>query len=235
MMPDTSRPLTEYPLVLDDVLSDQALSSLRSAVIGGWIGDNRGDAGWRLAIKPNEKRYVLSADFNLLQVVDLFDQHSESTFRYWYYTINRKYFDTDAMVPGLVRDIDDAVNALSMSAAIASCLSALNIDSSAREFSVTAYDRQSFIDSHTDFSDDESSIYELTLIYYLGCLGDEDNSAGLHFETPDGVEAIQARRNRAVLFAPSRTTRHWVEKSPERDQTNDVRFAISGWFMSAPR
>ena len=203
--------------VVDNLLVRSQYCLLKSRVRSSWeSGDD-----WRTRVKgPGSATKVpLQKGDKLRQIATLVDRVEATDKARFTYLFHQLHADDDKA--GLVKATEEAVLSI-----ISNTIGLVVGGYRRTSFSLTAFTPGCRLRPHTDHGGSEA--YRLTVILYFS--EPTDCEAPLMFDgsarTPHRIEA---RPNRLVIFLPSATSIHWVDRVPDGNGT--ARLAFSGWLI----
>lgn len=208
-------------VVRDNFLPEDVFNELALRAQSSW----KSRQGWRLRLKGAAKPISLplqeaAALEDIRNLIDKKKAADPTCFTYMFHSLQEVDDDhglVAAMSIGVIQGWEDLISEIGLSW-------------SETNFSITAFSKLCFLDSHTDHQDINNP-YQLTLLLYLSSEVESRDKA-LCFDFNGIVSTIEARPNRSVAFVPSSSSNHWIERSLSRDSSLFApRLALSGWLI----
>ncbi|WP_268874929.1 2OG-Fe(II) oxygenase [Cereibacter johrii] len=201
----------------DDLLPRPIFEDLDARVLASW----RGGIGWNTRVKgPGTSRNLSLATGDRLHqiaaLVDRVDEGSGDVFTYLYHQLH-----ADRDESGLVRSIEEVALA-----AWREAIKHLIGPFERTNFSLTAFTPGCRLARHTAHGGE--SAYRLTILLYF--TGEGSSEGSLMFGGSEAPACIAPRPNRSVIFVPSATTTHWINRVPF-GKAKSARIAFSGWLI----
>lgn len=204
----------------DDFLDKNIFDKLNEKIIKSFMMEKN----WKTRIKKNSNIYscpMLKQDKILELSREIKHYTNSNSFNYLYNSLHQDD-DNNDLINGIVEII---IKEWESKGFIFN-----NIND--KNFSLTCFNSGTFLDWHTDYSNDLLKSYKYTLLLYFGIDREFSSSEFLNFKYRNKINLIEPKPNRALIFIPNIESLHGVfPNTSEINLHSYDRLALSGWLI----